>query len=107
MELHHTALSYATRELVKIATINSPYISHYVDRGLKQNSYYTYTFTTIKGGRESLHGDVIDIKTLPPLPKIRSFQGYSNWEQISYKLIWRPHPDMRVAGYRVERSITW
>jgi len=97
-------LSYTTRDLIKIATIDNPYISHYVDRGLKQNSYYTYTFTTIKGGLESLHDRVIDIKTAPPLSKIEPIDGTQIGRNV-IKLTWRVHPDMRVDRYRVERSI--
>jgi fibronectin type 3 domain-containing protein len=93
-----------TKQLVKIATINSPYASHYVDTGLTQNSNYSYTFTTIKGDYESSHGKVIEVKTLPPLPKITFFQGVQKRTDI-IKLIWRPHPDIRVKMYKVERSV--
>jgi len=94
----------STKELTKIATISSPFSSHFVDTNLRQNSYYTYTFTTIKGGRESLHGEVIEIKTLPPLPKIAFFKGVRKAKNI-IKLLWRPHPDKRVNEYIVERSV--
>ena len=69
-----------------------------------QNSNYTYTFTTIQGEFESPHGKIIDIKTLPPLSKITFFQGAQKTANI-IKLIWRPHPDIRVKIYRVERSV--
>jgi len=98
------SLSSTTKELTKIATIPSPFASHYVDTNLKQNSYYTYTFTTIKGGRESLHGEVLEIKTLPPLPKITFFKGAQKAKNL-IKLLWRPHPDKRVKEYRIERSV--
>jgi len=92
------------KHLVKIATINNPFASHFVDTGLLQNSYYTYTFTTIKGEYESEHGRIIEIKTLPPLPKIAFFQGVQKTKNI-IKLIWRPHPDKRVKMYKIERSV--
>jgi fibronectin type 3 domain-containing protein len=93
-----------TKQLTKIATINSPFASHYVDSGLQQNSYYTYTFTTIQGGYESAHGQILEVKTLPPLPKVTFFQGAQRARNI-IKLIWRPHPDKRVKMYKVERSV--
>ena len=93
-----------SEQLTKIATINSPFVSHFVDTGLLQDSSYTYTFTTIQGEFESSHGKIIDIKTLPPLPKITFFQGAQKAKNI-IKLIWRPHPDIRVKIYRVERSV--
>jgi fibronectin type 3 domain-containing protein len=93
-----------TKQLTKIATIDNPFASHYVDRGLKQNSSYTYTFTTIKGDYESAHGKIIEIKTLPPLPKITFFQGLQKSKHV-IKLIWRPHPSKKVKMYKVERSL--
>jgi fibronectin type 3 domain-containing protein len=78
--------------------------SHFVDTNLKQNSAYTYTFTTIKDGYESAHGKIINIKTLPPLSKVTFFQGAQKANHI-IKMIWRPHPDKRVKFYRVERSL--
>lgn len=94
-----------TKQLSKIATISSPFSSHYVDKGLKQNSTYTYTFTTIKGGYESAHGKVIEIKTLPPLPAVSFFQGAQKSKSI-VKLIWRPHPDQRIKMYKIQRSVS-
>jgi fibronectin type 3 domain-containing protein len=94
----------STKELTKIATVSSPFASHFVDTNLKQNSYYTYTFTTIKGGRESLHGEVLEVKTLPPLPKITFFKGAQKAKNL-IKLLWRPHPDKRVKEYVIERSV--
>lgn len=98
--------SYTTgsKQLVKIATVNSPFASHYVDTGLQQDSTYSYTFATIKGGYESLPGQVIEVKTLPPLSPVTFFQGAQR-TQNSVKLIWRPHPDKRIKRYRIERSL--
>jgi fibronectin type 3 domain-containing protein len=94
----------STKRLTKIATVNNPFASHYVDTNLKQNSTYTYTFTTIKGGYESAHGKIISIKTLPMLPKVTFFQGAQKAKSV-IKLIWRPHPDKRVKMYKIEKSI--
>jgi len=93
-----------TKQLSKIATIDNPFALHFVDTNLKQNSAYTYTFTTIKDGYESAHGKIINIKTLPPLSKVTFFQGAQKANHI-IKMIWRPHPDKRVKFYRVERSL--
>ncbi|NEW61037.1 hypothetical protein GSY74_07040 [Sulfurovum sp. bin170] len=94
----------ATKQLIKVATVSSPFATHFVDSGLKQNSAYTYTFTTIKGGYESAHGKVIDIKTDPALPEVSFFQGVQKAKTI-IKLIWRPHPDKRVKMYKIEKSL--
>ena len=93
-----------TKELEKIATIHERFASHYVDTGLAQNSSYTYTFTTLKNGFESPHGKVISVKTLAPFAPvafIKAFQKTMN----TIKLLWRPHSDMRVNIYKIDRSV--
>ncbi len=92
------------KDLVKVKTILNPFSSHYVDTSLRQNSKYTYTFTTIRGNFESQHGKVIDIKTLPPFDAVTFFQGFQKAPNV-IKLIWRPHSDKRVKMYRIERSV--
>jgi len=93
-----------TKQLVKIGTVSNRFASHYVDTGLRQNGHYTYTFTTIKGGFESGHGQVIDIRTLPPFDAVTFFQAFYKPPR-AIKLIWRPHADKRVKMYKIERSI--
>jgi len=92
------------KQLTKIATISNPYATHFVDSGLRQNSAYTYTFTTIKGGFESDYGKVINVTTKPPLEEISFFQGIQKTKSI-IKLIWRPHPDKRVKMDNIEKSV--
>jgi len=93
-----------TKQLVKIGMVSNRFSSHYVDTGLHQNGKYTYTFTTIKGGFESAHGQVIDVKTLPPFDAVTFFQAFQKASTV-IKLIWRPHSDKRVKMYKIERSI--
>jgi fibronectin type 3 domain-containing protein len=92
-----------TKQLKKIGTIHDRFATHYVDMGLKQNSNYTYTFTTVKNGFESAHGKVINVKTLPPFDPITFFQGFQK-SPNTIKLIWRPHANEKVSWYKVERS---
>jgi len=92
------------KELKKVATLANPFSSHYVDTGLSQNSVYTYTFTTIKGGFESAHGQVINVKTKPAFEAITFFQGFQKATN-TVKLIWRPHNNKMVKMYKVEKSI--
>jgi len=93
-----------TKQLKKVGTISNRFASHYVDSGLAQNTAYTYTFTTHKGGFESSHGQVIDVKTLAPFEAVTFFQGFQK-SNNTIKLIWRPHADKRVKMYKIERSI--
>jgi len=92
------------KELIKVASVNNAFASHYVDTGLAQNAAYTYTFTTIKGGFESSHGQVLNVKTKPYFEPITFFQGFQKASNI-IKLIWRPHTNKMVKMYKVEKSI--
>ncbi len=94
----------AEKELIKIGSVNNAFASHYVDTGLAQNSAYTYTFTTVKGGFESSHGQVLNVKTTPYFAPITFFQGFQKASN-TIKLIWRPHTNKMVKMYKVEKSI--
>jgi len=100
----NTYVNSPQKELVKVGTVNSPFASHYVDTKLAQNSTYTYTFTTVKGGFESAHGQVINVKTKPLFDPITFFQGFQKASN-TIKLIWRPHSNKMVKMYKVEKSI--
>lgn len=92
------------KELKKIATILNPFASHFVDKNLEQNSNYTYTFSTIKGAYESSYGAILDLKTLSAMEEVLFFQGAQKASNM-IKLIWRPHSDIRIKSYKIERSL--
>ena len=94
----------ATKQLTKVGTIHNSFASHYVDTGLKQNSAYSYTFTTLRNGFESSYGKVMTVKTLVPFEAVTFFQGFQK-SRSNIKLIWRPHSDKRIKMYKIERSI--
>lgn len=94
----------AQKELKKVARVNNRFASHYVDTGLAQNSVYTYTFTITRGEFESAHGQVLTVKTLPAFEAVTFFQAYQK-DPNTIKLIWRPHSDLRVKMYKIEKSI--
>jgi len=96
-------MSSSTKQLEKVGSVSSRFASHYVDTGLDQNTAYTYTFTAVRGGFESSHGQVLDIKTLVPFEAVTFFQGFQKAHN-TIKLIWRPHADKRVKMYKIERS---
>lgn len=92
------------KQLTKIGAIRDRFMTHYVDTKLKQGSNYTYTFTTVKNGFESARGKIINIKTLPAFEAVTFFQGFQKTRN-TIKLIWRPHSNLKVSWYKVERSI--
>lgn len=94
----------STKQLTKVASIRDRFSTHYVDTKLRQNSAYTYTFTSVKNGFESAHGKVINVKTLPAFEAVTFFQGFQKTAR-TVKLIWRPHSNIKVSWYRVERQL--
>jgi len=94
----------AQKELKKVGTVHNRFASHYVDTRLAQNSTYTYTFTITRGGFESPHGQVLTVKTLPAFEAVTFFKAYQK-DPNTIKLIWRPHSDLRVKMYKIEKSI--
>ena len=92
-----------TKQLTKIGTVRNRFTTHYVDTKLRQGSSYTYTFTTVKNGFESMNGQVINIKTLEAFDPVTFFQGFQKTKN-TIKLIWRPHSNQKVSWYKVERS---
>ena len=97
-------LNSQTKQLKKIGIVHSRFATHYVDTKLKQDSAYTYTFTTVKNGFESAHGKVINVKTLAPFDPVTFFQAFQKTRN-TIKLIWRPHSNQKVSWYKVERSV--
>ena len=102
--MKNTYLNSEQKELTKVATLSNAFASHYVDTNLAQDSAYTYTFTTIQGGFESAHGQVINVKTKPAFSAITFFQAFQKATTV-VKLIWRPHSNEMVKMYKVEKSI--
>ena len=92
------------KQLKKIGTVYNRFATHYVDTELKQGSSYTYTFTTVKNGFESAHGQVVNVKTLAAFDPITFFQGFQKTRN-TIKLIWRPHSNHKVSWYKVEKSV--
>ena len=94
----------STKQLQKIGVIRERFATHYVDTQLRQGSTYTYTFTTVKDGFESAHGKIIKVKTLDPFDPVIFFQAFQKTRN-SIKLIWRPHANLKVSWYKVEKSV--
>ena len=64
---------------------------------------YHYRFTTFDAkGRESMPDKTVTAKTLS-LPEPVSYVTATKELARSAKVLWRPHPDLRVTGYTIER----
>ncbi len=90
-------------KLYRIASIDDTLKTHYVDNGLKPGTAYRYRFTTFDAdGRESLPDRTVTARTLKTPGPVSFFTATSPLAR-SAKLLWRPHPDLRVTGYEIER----
>ena len=87
----------------RIATVDDRLKTHYLDRGLRPGTRYRYRFTAFDAkGHESVPKKTVTAKTLS-LPAPVSFFTATQTLPRSAKLIWRPHPDLRVVGYEIQR----
>lgn len=87
-----------------IATIKDKFQTHYVDTNLKPNTKYYYKMRSFDNqGHLSEDGKIFEVSTTPRLEAIPYVQAITNLPN-RIKLIWRPHPDLRVNSYIIERS---
>ncbi|AWI33578.1 fibronectin type III domain-containing protein [Helicobacter apodemus] len=87
----------------KIATLDSRFITHYADTKLTPNTDYLYQFASFDTNKNiSPYSPIIEAKTqtLAPLSYIKAI---SNYPRI-IKILWNPHPDLRVTGYLIEKK---
>lgn len=92
------------KKFVRVATLENKYVTHYLDKGLTENSKYAYAFAVIgNNGSESRPSQAISISTLPNLEAISLVETVSGLPR-QVKVLWRPHPNPRVNEYVVERT---
>ncbi|HEA8087459.1 TPA: fibronectin type III domain-containing protein [Campylobacter coli] len=96
--------SDANPEFKLIGTIKDKFQTHYVDAKLEPNTKYYYMMRSFNNqGHISEDGKVVEVKTMPRLEAVPFAQAITNLPS-RIKLIWRPHPDPRVASYTIERA---
>ncbi len=92
------------KSLKRVAVIKDRYRSHYIDGNLSPNTLYIYRMSAFtKDGRESKPSEAVEVKTLP-IPDSVSFLQAIDHLPKEVKLIWRPHPYLRIDSYIIERS---
>ena len=87
-----------------IGTIGNQYATHFVDTHVKPNTTYLYTFTTFYRGKESRHGKILKVKTLPSFQGVAFVKAYRVAPRV-VKLLWQPHQNNGVSHYVIERSV--
>jgi len=91
-------------KLKKIATIGNRYATHYVDTTIRPDTSYRYSFRTFGVLFGSAPGDVVRVKTAPPLPAVKLAKLYQPDSGV-VKLLWVPHSYPGVVDYLIERRL--
>ena len=91
------------QKLYKIAVIADHFATHYVDRTVQPNRRYYYTFATYDLLHESAHGKILKIKTASPYKAVAFAKVYLRASGV-VKVLWKPHPNPRIAGYIIQRK---
>ncbi len=92
------------KKLKRIAQISDRYSTHYVDTKLRPGTEYIYQMSTYdKEGFESKQSAPVRVRTAPMIHSVSFVRAITDLPN-RIKLIWRPHQDMRVVGYVIERA---
>lgn len=87
----------------KIGSTHSRYATHFVDTTVKANKNYIYTFTTFTVAKESKYSAILNVKTSEHMSAVTFAKSFIVSNQV-VKLLWAPHADKSVYGYRIERA---
>jgi fibronectin type 3 domain-containing protein len=92
------------QKLKRIKTLDTRYTSHYVDTNLDPNSKYLYSISSIgQNGSESVASQTVMAQTLPRYESVSFIAAISDLPR-QIKIIWRPHTNLAVKKYIVQRS---
>ena len=92
------------QKLKRIETLNTRYTSHYVDTDLEANSKYLYSIASIgSNGQESTPSQTIMAQTLPTFESVSFITAISDLPR-QIKIIWRPHTNLGIKYYSIQRS---
>ncbi|MGB1227438.1 MAG: hypothetical protein ACPG9K_06055 [Poseidonibacter sp.] len=94
------------RRLKLIDSVKNKYTTHFVDTQLEPNTKYVYQISSkAANGIESNTTNAYVAQTLPRIVPVSFVQALSDLPN-RIKIIWRPHPDLRVEYYKVEKFNT-
>ena len=86
-----------------IKKIESKYITHWTDTNLKPNHLYLYKVSTFTKKGIPSFAKLVKIKTLNKLSPIPFIANANLKTKGMIKLIFRPHPNERVIGYKIQK----
>jgi len=93
----------AKQVYVKIDAVANRFATHYVDKTIRPNTKYFYTFTTTSGLSESSYGDIVPVKTMPAYKAIKLVEARLVDRGV-VKLLWVPSSEVTVTEYVVQRK---
>ncbi len=88
----------------RIGTVGNRYATHFVDTHVKANTAYSYTFTTFALGQESSRSKTLYVKTETAFSAVSFVKAYKVAPSV-VKLLWKPHNNLSVNAYIVQRSV--
>ena len=86
-----------------LTTIQSRFVTHFVDEDVKPQTQYNYYFKTFSDKSESKPSQAVSAKTLPVLDSVSWIYALKDMPR-SAKIIWRPHTNHIVKAYILERK---
>lgn len=91
-------------EFKLVADIKDKFQTHYTDSKLEPGTPYRYMMKSYnEQGHISEQGKIIEAKTRPRPEALSFVQALTNLPQ-RVKLIWRPHSDLNINSYIIERA---
>ncbi len=91
------------QKLQRVATIDSKYTSHHLDKKLESGTQYIYAISTVGlHDFESIASQSISANTKKRFESV-SFISAINELPRQIKILWRPHSNERVAKYLIQR----
>lgn len=93
----------ANSKMQIVANIKDRFATHYVDRNLAPETTYSYQMRSYSQNAISGSGTTVTATTRALLESVPFAQAITGLPS-RVKIVWRPHPDTRVASYIIERS---
>ncbi len=91
-----------TQEIAYFDTVKSRFTTHYLDTKIKPETEYTYQFKVYSEDAEGMMSPTTTISSLPVMDSVTWIHAVQNMPR-SAKIIWRPHSNEKVNGYRIQR----
>ncbi|WP_456480369.1 hypothetical protein [Nautilia sp.] len=90
------------KKWVMIKVVDNPYRTLFVDTGLTPSTLYKYRIATFDKNKVPSLAKEVSQKTLPTIAPVIPLE-IKPLQKGEVKIIYRPHPNERVAGYIIER----